>query len=277
MQVNIMDPARLALAAEYAYYNGLREPGAVEVPSRDGDEGVRDHLSKATLWRLMRQQLTRVESAVLNTLWVFCSVRDRSDLAAAVTEAVLSTEAREVFENTHESWISDRFARYVRLLGDRVVLSADYAEVVGHRHPSVRDERFDQDVALGPVRGLWAVRVRERNAALRRVRSDCRVLVERFARDMRRAGHDLLRIDLSIYRAVEPLLEHPESGCLERGIDEFDPGELREYLAAALQAERILLRRAPDAARIHALLRIPGATPELAPRRSRAKRAPRKR
>lgn len=51
---------------------------------------------------------------------------------------------------------------------------------------------------------------------------------------------------LAILRILGPLQATESSGGIERGLGEFQAGELTEYLKAAIRKERILMTRAPD-------------------------------
>ena len=61
-----------------------------------------------------------------------------------------------------------------------------------------------------------------------------------------RRRHRRPRADLAFARVVSPLMDHRDSGKIERSVDEFTDDELRVFIRAGVRRECLLLARAPD-------------------------------
>lgn len=58
------------------------------------------------------------------------------------------------------------------------------------------------------------------------------------------------RVELALYRIVEPLVECRIAGPVERSTGELSPAELRSFIRAGIQRELILMRREQSLARL---------------------------
>jgi hypothetical protein len=72
----------------------------------------------------------------------------------------------------------------------------------------------------------------------------------RFQSWARARGHRDARIELSLRRIAEPLVEFETSGGVERGWSELTAGELRRFVVAGIRRERIMLSRWPELQRV---------------------------
>jgi hypothetical protein len=68
-------------------------------------------------------------------------------------------------------------------------------------------------------------------------------------RAIERGGHGLNRKSVSLFRMVEPLLDHHASGLVERGWHELSRTEKQRFINASVRREEILLKRERDGLR----------------------------
>jgi hypothetical protein len=142
---------------------------------------------------------------------------------SALERCIVSPQAQELYA-AYLEWVSNEL--------DRVVNRSSLGNTAVGR-------------ALMSVTGWEIERLAEFEAAVQRVRQKCRVECEAFDQFLERRKHSDRRVQLAYYRIVAPLLDARESGFVERRIDDLSDKELRAFLKAGIQREKILLTRAP--------------------------------
>ena len=71
-------------------------------------------------------------------------------------------------------------------------------------------------------------------------------MLDAFLSDMQEQGHSPDRIRMAAERVLEPLADSKRSGRIERRRTELSETELRRFLKAGFDRERIMLNRSPD-------------------------------
>ena len=92
-------------------------------------------------------------------------------------------------------------------------------------------------------------RLAERREILKHLKAQRPWVLNRFQSFLEKRGHLGARSDMAIARAVDPLLDGPESGFVERSWRDLSDDELARFVDAGLARERILLNRSPDVMR----------------------------
>lgn len=143
-------------------------------------------------------------------------------------EATLISPRAQRFAADHKAWMA---AENERFLERRTVGSSDIAQ------------------ASQSFAGWEFERIAERVELLAHLRRQLPDLFAGFDRFLVRRQHTAQRADLAYTRIVAPLMDALESGFVERRWQEMKSSELRQFVKAGMQRERILLTRAPDVQR----------------------------
>lgn len=133
--------------------------------------------------------------------------------------------------------------RRVNQLGDTQVTPGDVLEILEAYEGVFYETRKPEDISEAEhARGERLGQV------LRHVFSDpgCKSELDSFANWAREKGHEPPRIEMARSRVVEPLVEAAEGGFIERDVTELEPDELRRFVKAGFDRERILLNRAAN-------------------------------
>jgi len=93
-------------------------------------------------------------------------------------------------------------------------------------------------------------RLAERRQLLKHLEARRPWVLIRFRGFLKKFGHLGARSKMAIARAVDPLLDGPESGFVERSWRELSDDDLAKFVDAGLTREKILLNRSPDLMRI---------------------------
>lgn len=198
------------------------------------------------LSRLMHRQIAAIDERTARRM-ARLAVRVGWDLGPDLAAATLTSEALDL-QGVATGWVVERAERFPRRAEDRYLL-VDGELVLASE--AVRTAPIDGYAAMwdtpgvAPLQGIEAYRWIEREALLERVWRDpeLRRLFREFTVWAKRRGFEMARIRLAWYTVVEPLLEHAESGFVERSWTELTPTELRAFMRAGLTRERILLKR----------------------------------
>jgi hypothetical protein len=137
---------------------------------------------------------------------------------------IVSPEARELYA-AYRDWVTQEM--------DRLVTRSSLG-----RTPVGR--------ALMSVPGWEMERLAEFEAAVQRVKRKCKEACNAFDRFLVRHKHSERRAQLAYYRIVAPLLDAREAGFVERRMEDLQDKELRRFVKAGIQREKILLTRPPD-------------------------------
>lgn len=115
--------------------------------------------------------------------------------------------------------------------------------------------RLDPPAAV-EARGLAArfewqdYKVYETQDLLDRVQQLCASEFRKLDEFLTRRGHFRERVEIAYRRIIAPLLEHEDSGGVERGWTELSEAELVQFVKAGITRERILLDREADVQRV---------------------------
>lgn len=212
VRIAIRDGARLANAID-------------ELVQRDFEgNGVR----AAVHIGIERSLLNRLRHGAARSL----STRDLKRLRAALPADQFFEIERSLVDQPTAEMLS-AFDSWVRLEQERL-LHRDYL-------PDTEVGR-----AMRSVPGWESQRLMEYQHVVTVIRQKCRSATEAFDNWLSRRGHFRLRADLAYARIIAPLLDSREAGSIERGWEELTDAELRRFVKAGIERERILLDRPPD-------------------------------
>lgn len=228
------------------------------------DAGILHHenvtVGAAALSKLAHQQKSAISEETLSQIVDFLEHLDRraarekrEDVLQELTrvgqllgESVMTSAGTRIVKDDYYLWCQERLFRFVSRKGRSV-------RVVDGRALRVNasDERtthlarwpdLDIDVEVSGADGRRLARAME---CIDRMRRDAGAVVRAFETRARRNGHEEARIELSLLRIAEPLVESTESGGVERDGLSMPTNEFIAYVRHALVAEAIVLQR-PD-------------------------------
>jgi hypothetical protein len=165
-------------------------------------------ISQPTLNRLRRSALDSIAHATAIALEHAAKQVGETD---AFTTAVISPAALRLYRNGYKPWCVERVSRFEeRTLGI---------------HP---------DVAREGIRQLWHL-----------AHAEFPEQFKRLAAAMAKRRVDETRERIAVIRILEPLLESPASGGIERRWTDLSPRERRDFIDAGIKRELIMLNREP--------------------------------
>lgn len=184
-----------------------------------------------TLWGIYHGKRIAVREGTLRQLRELLPATEQEELDVALVSGVVAKLVR-----AHSFWVADQ--RWAIMVGQRYRYVGRHDGIEKVTDPYVHERGEEMDSLR---RGL-------------RKRRETAKLLGDFEDFARERGHDKLRIDLAVDRAIEPLLACRESAFIERDWRDLTRVELRRFLRHRLESEKILLRRA-SAERVAANLR----------------------
>jgi hypothetical protein len=101
-----------------------------------------------------------------------------------------------------------------------------------------------ESIARGEHEPPTAWRQSEREDLLKAVSNRCRRMLEDFRAFLDRFGHEE-QAELAIARILDPLVDAPESGFIQRSWRELSTGDLERFVRAGIVREKLLLSRSP--------------------------------
>ena len=210
----------------------LVDPAAVAAELRRIVEPYRNVLTAAgkigikqpTLWRLLNGQVRTITAET----WAAIEQATPPARRAALTAAIVEPAAQRIV-GAYVEWLDTWKSRVFKDAASRWVWK-------------------DQSLTRVPDHEAPARRNAERDALMKVHQAELAAL-DAWVADALAAGHSEDRVQLAIARILEPLLEAPASGYVERSWQEMSITELRQFIRAGVTRERLLLRRAPDVER----------------------------
>lgn len=213
----------------------------------------RAKLSRAMLNQLKRQRRRTLDARTYDKLQRAAAAvpsAERKAVRVDLHESV-ATRANPARLSDYEQWCDEivsrlltrRAARWDRFAGDAVT------------RLHARDDSHEWHLSFPGVPGLPSVTTETASNLAHHRRDDLRFLLLHLKHEVPYAWHKLHRlIDgvpppravVAIVRALEPLLQSPESGGVERDWRELTKRELQTFVSRATDNERVLLRRPSD-------------------------------
>lgn len=196
-------------------------------------------IGKATLWRLLAGKETSITQTTLDGLFRLVGRPGKGSVIEAaahgrLTSCLLSPVALSLLESADTA------------------LQAELAQSIKHAMPWrwVSDQMI-LEKRDSKAKGVDIMRWKELAVLEWLARKKFGNLIPRFEASVLDRGHHPVRVQLSIVRALLPLVVSAEFGFVERHWSELrgeagDWKELRAYVEAGLKRELILLERSPD-------------------------------
>lgn len=209
--VNLMVPVN---TNRYSIHDRAEVARIVEVIIRDLGDG--NEVATAAMVGTSQPTLNRLRRAALDSIAHATAIAleqaaKRVGEADAFTTAVISPAALRLYRNGYKPWCVERVSRFEeRSLGI---------------HP---------DVAREGVRQLWHL-----------AHAEFPEQFTRLAAAMAKRRVDETRERIAVIRILEPLLESPASGGIERRWTELSARERRDFIDAGIKRELIMLNREP--------------------------------
>ncbi len=221
-----------------------------------------------TLSRLRGKKLATISSRAFWEISRQIHERGQAELYQRLLASVLSPESYRIMTAYHQ-WMPRWIWRYPESSTDlpRFKRTRDGPRVIAtEKKFTLKAPKADWLTwpLIWPSRindfdAQHALRWRARFEVLERIRRDpdCAERLDTFQSWMRKRALESRRQEIALYRIAEPFAEGADSGFVERDIDELSIVELREYVAASVRRERILLKREVGFRRVQQVSGIP--------------------